>query len=193
MKTAAIALCVLVTVSAAVGQNYNAAINRAHRAVDQTQQASQGNQPGIAPQAPAPSQPSPNPPPPPDPALQATLQNIASLRADFDGLKTNVPPAPAFTNHLAAAAMGEKKASADTVARFAGDLRAALGDNDRLAAQHQKLAQDIHALFNRASLSNVQAMTVSNDVQRILRAGEVPLETILSVDDDIQKVADETK
>jgi len=68
-----------------------------------------------------------------------------------------------------------------------------MAGNEKLNAQHQKLAQDIHAIFNSAFLSSEQRQTIEDDVHGILQNGGVPADEIAAVDDDIKAVADETK
>jgi len=189
MKPSWIIVPALLLAVLALGQNYGAAERRARQAVQQTQQASQGGNDTSTPQT---YGVQPHAPPALDPVLKATQENIANLQADFSELKTNVPPKPAFTNDLTAAAMGAK-ASPASVAKLAGDLQTAIGGNETVRAQHQKLAQDIHALFNRSNLTPVQAMTVSNDVQRILRVGGAAPETADALADDIKTIEDETR
>jgi hypothetical protein len=163
--------------------NYSIAVQQARRAGDQSAAASRGNAP-----QPAPAQN----PPPMDPALAATLQNIANLRSDFDGLKTNVAPDRSFTNDLASAAK-ETKASAASISKLADDLQAAIAGNDKLRPKHQKLAQDIHAIFNGAHLSSEQVQMVYDDVQKILQDGGTPDDFTANLLDDIKEIAKETK
>lgn len=184
MKTLIVLFCVLSMWGTAFAQiNYNSAIKQAHNAVNQTEAASQGSTRPIQP----PAQNSV----PMDPALAATLQNIASLRTDFDGLSANFAP-KSFTNDLASAAM-TIKASAASVANLAGDLQTAVSGNEKMHTQHQKLAQDMHAIFNSAHLSPAQQQAVESDVQKILTDGGVSPEKISAVADDMKAVANETK
>jgi len=187
MKTVVAAGCAMLIAAGAFAQNYGTAVRRAKEVTTQTEKASQGRETVVAP----PGLPM-NQPVAPDPKLALTLTNIANLRMDFVRMDANTPPKPALTNDLAAAAMGNKP-SGETIARFARDLQAAIAGNDKLVAQHQKLAQDVHALFNRGGLTGVQAITVSNDVQRILRIAGAPPEAIAALDKDIEIVSDETK
>jgi hypothetical protein len=184
VKTFITLFCALSVPCAAFAQiNYNMAIQQARRAGDQSAAASQGNA-----TQPAPAQN----PPPMDPALAATLQNIANLRSDFDGLKTNGTPSRSFTNDLAAAAK-ETKASAASVSKLADDLQTAIAGNEKLRPKHQKLAQDIHAIFNGAHLSPEQEQMVYDDVQKILQDGGTQSDETASLLDDIKEIAKETK
>lgn len=188
VKTFIALFCALSVPGAAFAQiNYNMAIQQARHAGDQSAAASQGN-------APQPAQPAPSAqnPPPMDPALAATLQNIANLRSDFDGLKTNVAPGRSFTNDLAAAAK-ETKASAASVSKLADDLQTAIAGNEKLRPKHQKLAQDIHAIFNGAHLSSEQEQMVYDDVQKILQNGGASSDETQNLLDDIKEIAKETK
>ena len=166
--------------------NYSIAVQQARRAGDQSAAASQGNAPHPAQSAPAQN------PSPMDPVLAATLQNIANLRSDFDDLKTNVAPGRSFTNDLAAAAK-ETKASAASVLKLADDLQTAIAGNDKLRPKHQKLAQDIHAIFNAAHLSPEQEQMVHDDVQKILQDGGASDDATANLLDDIKEIAKETK
>lgn len=186
--------CALFMATAVFAQvNYGAAIRQAHTAVNQTESASQGS---TQPMQPQPQQPASVPPAqgsqPMDPVLAATLHNIANLSADFDQLTANTPPAPAFTNDLATAA-NEAKASPTTVAKLAGDLQTILGGNEKLRPQHQKLAQNIHAVFNSSHLSATQQQAMATEVQKILLDAGVPAEQAAALDADIKAVEDETK
>ncbi|HEY3931964.1 MAG TPA: hypothetical protein VGM58_06290 [Verrucomicrobiae bacterium] len=167
--------------------NYSIATQQARRAGDQSAAASQGN----APHSTQPAPPAQNSPPM-DPVLAATLQNIANLRSDFDGLKINVAPDRSFTNDLASAAK-ETKASTASVSKLADDLQAAIAGNDKLRPKHQKLAQDIHAIFNGAHLSSEQEQMVYDDVQKILQDGGTPDDVTANLLDDIKEIAKETK
>jgi ABC-type transporter Mla subunit MlaD len=152
MKTLIALFCAL-SMSALAQINYNAAIGQAHKAVNETEAASQGSTRPMQP-----TQPQPQKPVATDPALAATLQNIASLRGDFDAMNANFAP-QFFTNDLASAAAGTK-ASTSSVAKLAGDLQAAVGGNEKLFPQHEKLAQDIHAIFNSSHLDPTQQQAV---------------------------------
>ena len=185
MKTFIVLFCALSMSEAAFAQiNYNSAIKQAHNAVNQTESASQGST--------RPIQPPPQNSLPMDPALAATLQNIASLRVDLDAMSANFTP-KSLTNDLVAAASGIKKPTEASVAKLTGDLQAAIAGNEKMRTQHQKLAQNIHAIFNSAHLSPAQQQTVENDVQKILSDGGVSPEKISAVTDDMKAVANETK
>ena len=169
-------------------QNYNAAENLAHRAVNQTEAASQRTDDSIS-QAPgaAPAKPAP----PMDPVLAATLQNIANLRADLAKLGTNPPPA-ALTNDLMAAATGTK-AQPDTIAKLIGDLQTAIANKPALRPHFQKLAQSLHAAANGAHLTPVQCQAISDDVEKTLGNGGSSYEATTQVIQDLKALVKETK
>jgi hypothetical protein len=148
--------------------------------------------------APAPQPPQNNPapvPPPPSPALQATLQNITGLRADFDSLvssTTNSANSPSLINDLTAAAQG-KKPSPDAISKLAKDLTAILAGNDKLRAQPQKLAPWVHAVFNGSHLTPAQQQMIHDGVQKIFADAAVPTDEAASVINDLKTIATETQ
>ena len=173
---------------ASSAQNYNAAINLAHKAVNKTEAAANADpdaqaQAGMA--RPQPAQPM-------DPALAATLQNIASLRADLNYLSTNSTPPAALTNHLAAAA-GGTKASAETVAKLIGDLATAVHGKPALKRHFQKFAQYLHAAANGSHLTPPQFGMISESLEQILASNGVPFADSQAVLDDLKQLARETK
>ena len=93
-----------------------------------------------------------------DPALQATLQNIGDLQANFAAfVNSDGAPDPAqktsLLNNLSQAGQGTK-ASSDSVKKLAADLSPALAQHKKITAvQQRKLAVDTHALFNSSHLS----------------------------------------
>jgi hypothetical protein len=148
--------------------------------------------------APGPQPPQNNPapaPPPPSPALQATLQNITSLRADFDNLvssTTNSANAQSLVNDLTAAAQS-KKPSPDAISKLAKDLTPMLAGNDKLRAQPQKLAQWVHAIFNSSHLTPSQQQMIHDGVQKIFADAAVPTDEAASVINDLKTIATETQ
>ena len=69
-----------------------------------------------------------------------------------------------------------------------------IAGNKKLAAQHQKLAQSIHAIFNSSHLSPTQQQqTILDGVQKILLDGGVPSDDTAKVIGDLKTIADETK
>jgi hypothetical protein len=119
----------------------------------------------------------------PDPALQATLQNISNLRADFDDLgdgRTNTLP---LQNDLTTAAH----------IKLAEDLAAVVSGNKKLQAQQQKLAQFSHAIFNSSHLSAAQQQSVLDAVKKILSDGGVSDDDVTKIITDLKAVATATK
>jgi hypothetical protein len=133
-----------------------------------------------------------------DPALQATLQNIQSLRVDFasitavtNGSLTDLQR-QSLTNDLATAAQGTRAAPAD-VDKLADDLTSAMSGNRKLRPQEQKLAQYVHAVFNTAHLTPAQEQMIYTDTQRTLVNSGVLPEDATNLVSDIKAVADETR
>jgi hypothetical protein len=190
--SAVILIAIAIAGTARADVNYNIAIGQAKRAVNQTEAAS-GNQPSAPGQTPAaPTQP------PVDPKLQATLQNIGDLKADFDVIVNAADAAAAgdqkisLLNHLSQAAQGGKAASGD-VKNLAGDLITALAGRKNLLPQNQKLARSVHALFNGAHLSDAQTETLLAGVKKLLTTGGVTDPDAGKVADDLKAIAAATK
>jgi hypothetical protein len=199
VKTVIAGGCLLLTAGSLLAQNYYLATQQARRdssqndAEQQRIQKEAGGSPG-APGAPAPATAAPV-----DPALQATLNNVSSLKSDFAAAITSTgdKPDPAqkisLLNNLSQAAQGAK-ASADSVKKLATDLLTALaGKNKLAAAQQTKLAREIHALFNGAHLTPAQQQTLLADVQKILTDGDASLDDAVNVVTDLKAVVAETK
>lgn len=148
---------------------------------------------GLPPQG-QPSQPSqPNPAsPPPNPALQATLQNINNLVADFESLVPNPTNTVALKSDLAAAAQSIKPKPA-LVDRLAHDLATAIAGNQKLPGQFLRLAQFVHALLNGSHLSTAQQQSVLAGVQKILLAGEVPQDAVTRLMDSLTAASSATQ
>jgi hypothetical protein len=144
-----------------------------------------------------PPQNNPNPPPT-DPALQATLQNIESLRADFAAIGNAATNASltalkqSLTNDLAIAAQGAKPQPA-SISKLADDLTTAIAGKAKFRAPQPKLAQYVHAIFNSAHLTATQQQMIFNGVKNILTDGGVSLDDAAIVVNDIQTIAGETK
>lgn len=171
--------------------NYSIAKGQARRDANQNN-AQQGVTPA-APQSPAaPAQP------PVDPALAATQQNIARLRADFAAIGAAANPAAAddqriaLLNDLVAAAQG-KKASAANVKNLAAQLIQTLAGRAKLSAAHPKLARDVHALFNGARLTDTQQAALLDEVKKFLLPAEVSEEGTAKVVDALAAIATDTK
>ena len=63
-----------------------------------------------------------------------------------------------------------------------------------MQAQEQKLAQNVHAIFNGAHLSTAQQQTrCYNSVQKILSDGGVAADDVTNVINDLKTIATETK
>ena len=59
--------------------------------------------------------------------------------------------------------------------------------------QHQKLAQNIHAIFNSSHLSATQQQQIFDGVQKTLLNAGVSSEDTTKVIDDLKTIATETK
>ena len=129
---------------------------------------------------------------PPDPVLQATLRNINNLRVDFVNLDSNQTNSLPLTKDLTEAAQGTKPSPTD-VAKLAHDLASAVAGNQKLHAQHQKLAQYVHALFNDSHLSPAQQQMVLDAIKKILSDGGVAADDVANVLGDLKAIATETK
>jgi len=192
MKTLAAFFCLLFVTSGGLADPYSAAIRQAKNVAANASSTRQDND------NPPPAQPPPAPPPqnnpPPDPVLEATRQNIAGLRVDFDAFgdraDTNSAAAqkPSLMSHLTAAASGTKPPPT-SVAKLADDLMTAMAGNEKLRPQHQKLAQDVHALFNSSHLSPAQQQKIIAGVQTLLQNGGVSLDIV----NDVKTIATETQ
>jgi hypothetical protein len=191
MKTATALFCLLFAANSLRADPYSAAIKQAKNVAANASNTRQDNPPA----SPAPP---PQNNPQPDPVLEATRQNIAGLRIDFDALgdrtDTNsvAVQKPSLMSHLTAAASGTKPSPA-SISKLADDLVAAMGGNDKLRLQHQKLAQEIHAICNSSHLSPAQQQTIFDDVRKILQNGGGAPDQVTNVVNDIKTIATETK
>ena len=187
------ALCLAFAAGAVLADPYSSAIKQARNV---TANASNSRRDTSADQPP-PAQPPQNNPPT-DPVLQATLQNIASLRVDFDAFSDRTSSnsvaaqKPSLINNLTAAAAATR-ASTASVSKLADDLAVALAGNEKLRPQHQKLAQEIHAIFNSSHLSPAQQQKIFDDVQSTLINGGAVTDDAANVANDIKTIAAETK
>lgn len=193
MKTYLVVSCALTVALGALAGPNEAALRQARDVSARVTQADQGNPPATAPAPAVPPQTSP----PPSPALAATLQNIANLRADFAALG-NLTGTNAATqkqllmNDLATAAQGPKPSPA-TVSRLADDLVAATAGKAKAEATQQNLARDIHAIFNSSQLSPSQKQMIFDSAQKILQSSGAAAEDATNVVNDIRQIATETK
>ena len=172
---------------------YSAAIQQAKRVSAQETAANQRLMDN-----PPPAAPPQNNPPPADPALQATLQNIGSLRTDFaaignaDATSSLTVQKQLLTNDLAIAAQGAKPQPA-SISKLADDLTTAIAGKEKLRAPQQKLAQFVHAIFNSAHLTTAQQQMIFSGVQKILTDGGASPDEATNVVNDIKTIASETK
>ena len=194
LKTLAALVCAWCLANSALADPYSAAMRQARDVSAKVTRAEQGNPPATSPQPAAPPQTRPQP----DPALEATLRNIAGLRADLaalgnlTGTNSANPQKQLLLNDLTTAAQAAKPSPA-TVSRLADDLAAATAGKVKTDATHQKLAQDVHAIFNSSHLSPAQQQMIFDDVQKILRSGGASPDDATNVVNDIKKIATETR
>jgi hypothetical protein len=194
MKTFMAFICALLMASGILADPYSAAIQQAKNVSARETAANRqlmDNPPTAAP-------PQNNPSPPTDPVLQATLQNIESLRNDFTAIGSAAPNASftvqkqSLTNDLAIAAQGAKPQAA-SVSKLADDLTTAIAGKEKLLAPQPKLAQFVHAIFNSSHLTTAQQQMIFNGVQKILTDGGASPDETASVVSDIKTIASETK
>ena len=165
---------------------YNMAKQQAKNVANNENAVESGTQP-----APAPPQYNP-PPAQPDPALQATLRNINNLRVDFEDLGVNQTNTQPLIKDLTQAAQSTKPSPA-SVSGLAQNLVPVIAGNKQLHAQHQKLAQYVHAMFNGSHLSPAQQQMVLEAVKKILTDGGVPADDVAKVISDLKTIGTETK
>jgi len=188
MKAHLLVFCALLVAGSTYADPYVIAKQRARDTAEQNNNEQSRIQKAAAEPAPAPM----------DPALQATLQNIGDLQANFATyVNADGQPDPAqktsLLNNLSHASSGTK-ATSTSVKKLAADLTPALAQRKKLTAIHQKkLAVDIHALFNSSHLSAVQQKTMFDDVQKILTEAGVAQTDAENIVTDLKKIADETK
>jgi len=194
MKTFIAFYCALCVTGSVLADPYSAAMRQAKDVSAKVTRADQGNQPSTAPSPAAPPQPGQQL----DPVLAATLQNIASLRADFTALSKLTPTNSTQTqkqlllNDLATAAQGTKPSPA-SISKLADDLVTATAGKAKADTAQQKLAQYVHAIFNSSYLSPAQQQMIFDNVQKILQSGGASPDDATNVVNDIKTIATETK
>ena len=188
MKMPIAFFCALLVAASAPAQGvYNMAKQQAKNAVAAENRNQQAIDSSGQPAPPTPN----NPAPQPNPELEATLQNIANLHADFENFADGQTNRQPLINDMTAAAQGTK-ASPASVSKLAENL-AAVTANKNLQAQHQKLAQSVHAIFNSSHLSTAQQQMVCDNVRKILSEGGASSDDVTNVINDLKAIATETK
>jgi hypothetical protein len=186
--------CALFMANSLLADPYSAAIRQAKNVSAKETAANRqllDNPPPAAP-------PQNNPNQPPDPALQATLQNIESLRNDFAAIGNATAGTSlsvqkqSLTNDLAIAAQGAKPLPA-SISKLADDLITAIAGKEKLRTPQPKLAQYTHAIFNSAHLTAAQQKMIFDGVQKILTDGGASPDEAANVVTDIKTIASETK
>jgi hypothetical protein len=186
--------CALCMANGVLADPYSAAMRQARDVSGKVTRAEQGSPPATVPSPTVPPQASPQS----DPALAATLRNIANLRADFAALgnlavaDSAVTPRQLLMNDLATAAQGAKPSPA-SISRLADALAKAAAGKVKVEATQQKLAQDVHAIFNSSHLSPAQQHMLIDSVQKTLQSSGAVPEDATNVVNDIKVIAAETK
>jgi hypothetical protein len=145
------------------------------------------------------TQPPSSPSTPMDPALAATLQNVADLKADLDALAGAADAAGgaeqrvSLLNHLSSAAAPGKKATPATIKKLTSHLIAAVSGRKNLAAKNHSLARSLHALFNGAHLSTTQQEALLTGFKKTLTEAGVPVDDADNVVADLKQVVTETQ
>lgn len=193
MKPLLAFVCVLLAAGNILADPYSESIRQARdvsgRVTDANRRLMDNPQP-VAPQT------SPNQPV--NPVLQATLQNIESLRKDFATLAnlTNATPIAAekkgLTNDLTTAAQGTKP-PAQSISQLADDLTTIIAGNNKLRPQHPRLAQFVHASFNGSQLTPAQQQMIFTEVQKMLASGGAAPDDATNVLNDIKTIVSQTK
>ena len=130
--------------------------------------------------------------------MEATLQNISNLRVDFDALgrlsevKSDSPQKKSLLDDLTAAAQ-DTKPPTNSISELADSLAMAVAGKSAMKSGHQKLAQDVHAIFNSSHLSPEQQQMIFSDVQKILQSGGAAPDETTNVVTGIQTIASQTK
>jgi hypothetical protein len=184
--------CACCVANCVLADPYSAAIRQAKDVSAKVTKADQASLQSTSPATP------PQTSPQPDPVLEATLRNIAGLRADFAalgnlaGTNSLAIQNQLLMDDLAAAAQGAKPSPA-SISRLADDLATATAGKVKADVTEQKLAQDIHAIFNSSHLSPAQQQMIFDSVQKILLDGGTTPDEATHVADDIKQIATETK
>jgi hypothetical protein len=193
MKLFTAIACGLLMAASVMADPYSAAIQQAKNVSARETAANRqlmGNPPAAPPQN--------NPNAPADPALQATLQNIDSLRSDFAAIGNAATgdsltvQKQSLTNNLAIAAQGAKPQPA-SISKLADDLMTAIAGKEKLRTPPPKLAQFVHAIFNSSHLTTAQQQMIFTGVQKILTDRGASPDEVANVVNDIKTIASETK
>jgi hypothetical protein len=186
--------CVVFVANSLLADPYSSAIRQAKDVSARETAANRQLMDNPPPAAP----PQTNPNQPPNPVLQATLQNIESLRNDFAAIAgaaaadSRTVQRQTLTNDLAIAAQGTKPKS-ESISKLAEDLTTAIAGKEKLRAPQPKLAQYTHAIFNSSQLTAAQQQMIFDGVKKILTDGGASPEEATNVVNDIKTIASETK
>jgi len=139
--------------------------------------ANQGSKYGqentASPSAPAPA-PQTAPPPASPPPLTPAQQTILRIQTDVAAIKTNSVVSAEQKQQLAqdlmSISLGANKPSADSLAKLADELSAALTEKKLWPAQQKRLVQDVCTLLNSANLPGTQKQAIIEDVQNLLES-----------------------
>ena len=173
MRTLLVAMAVLgLLVSQALGQGAQAdQIKRRAKELSNQNNVRQGVAPPT--QRPASQQPTAPKSSATNPAASSRLGS-AKIQADIAGLKPGSLATPEqkqqLIKDLAVACRGAKP-SLPAVTTFVNELTAALADKTLDSARQARLAQNIEAVLNSASMPSAQFDAIIADVQAILQTG----------------------
>ena len=196
MKTLTAFFCLLFVANGVLADPYSAAIRQAKNVAANASNSRQDNDNPTPPAQPLPASPTQNNQPPArcskppgktSPASALILTPLVTGRHQF-GRR-----AKAVIDEQSDGGGPGTKPTPASVARLADDLMTAMAGNEKLRPQHQKLAQDVHAIFNSSHLSPAQQHKIIADVQTLLQNGGVPPDDVTNVVNDIKAIATETK
>jgi hypothetical protein len=124
-------------------------------------------------------------------------QGTGKILADIAGIKVGAPVTQnqktQFMKDMGAAVRGTTKPSFPTVAKFVNELTAALAEKALGAPEQSRLAQDIEAVLNSATMPLTQFDAVIADAQAILQVGDVRRAAALVIANDLRAVGQEVR
>lgn len=124
------------------------------------------------------------------------MQNISKIKADLAALKPGSPVTLAQKQQLIkdlAVAARSTKPSLPTVTKFVDTLAAALNENILGEPEQERLAQNLHSVFNSKPLPASQFDKIIADAQAILQVGGVKRSVAVSIASDLKAVGTEVR
>lgn len=129
--------------------------------------------------------------------VTAQQQNIARLKADFAAFKVGTQVTSEqkqqLVRDLLAAARGPNKPSTSAVGSFVNLLAAALVGKGIEAPEQSRLAQNLEAIVNGASLPPAQTDAIAADVQAILQVCGARRAEAVAAADSVKAIAASTR